>query len=222
MEADRGQVDVASALSVGVHTSLHTSPGPDPRHTNTHWNAHTLAVARELLAVGRNVLTMAWNLNLCFVSWLKKDNDAVGMIYDHRRGAVSVGSCILEWGASLFEVLCSCELFSLWFTQHCCEMNKGEGVCVRINMCVVTTAGVCGGRSQIMGVSWPGQKLEGLATVPTAGIHQLQREDLHCILIVSYLCIFLHYFPSVLLFPCLQWLYFHFATSLLCSDHFNP
>lgn len=30
MEVDRGQADAAAALSVGVHTSPCTAPGPDP------------------------------------------------------------------------------------------------------------------------------------------------------------------------------------------------
>ncbi len=44
MEADRGQADIATVLSVGVHTSPCTGPGPDPitqTCTHSHTHAHT-------------------------------------------------------------------------------------------------------------------------------------------------------------------------------------
>jgi len=41
VEADRGQAEIATALNVGVYTSLSASPGPDP-YTQIH--THTLTV----------------------------------------------------------------------------------------------------------------------------------------------------------------------------------
>lgn len=55
MEADRGQAGIASVLSVGLHTSPCTGPGPDP-FTQTHSDIYlsdsgvgdTVAVALQL------------------------------------------------------------------------------------------------------------------------------------------------------------------------------
>lgn len=39
MEADRGQADIATALSVGVHTSPYSGASPNP-NTHTHTDSY--------------------------------------------------------------------------------------------------------------------------------------------------------------------------------------
>lgn len=65
MEADRGQADIATVLSVGVHTSPCTGPGPDPitqTHTHTHTVTVTSATVGQIRVLGEAV---AVALRLC-------------------------------------------------------------------------------------------------------------------------------------------------------------
>lgn len=56
METDRGQADIATVLSVGVHTSPCIGPGPDPfTHTQSHKLTVTSATVDQIRALGEAV-----------------------------------------------------------------------------------------------------------------------------------------------------------------------
>lgn len=76
MELDRGQVDAAAVLSVGVHTSPCAAPGPDPI-TQTRPLTVTSPTLEDAVAA-----PLVWDLDFLEFGC---DADTVGLIYDSLR-----------------------------------------------------------------------------------------------------------------------------------------
>lgn len=89
MEADRGQADVATVLSVGVHTSPSAGPGPDPLNANTHTCGYLSDSGSDLGVGGSSSCSCVghWLMG-CFINKRQYNGVTVSMIYDHLKGPV--------------------------------------------------------------------------------------------------------------------------------------
>lgn len=149
MEADRGQADVATVLSVGVHTSPCAGPRLRSLHANTHNPGYLRGLGSDLGVGGSSSCSCAgcWFTG-CFINKRQYDGDTVSVIYDHLKGPVDyVRRGWMEMrGLPVWSPL---QLWIIFPLIHSALLLNEEGwasLCVYINVCGVHDRG--GGSGQ--------------------------------------------------------------------------
>lgn len=146
MELDRGQADAAAVLSVGVHTSPCTAPGPDPI-TQARLLTVTSPTSEDAVAAP---------LRLCGTLIFLEfgcDGDTVGVIYDSLRAPADyVWRNESERKGGSFLKSCAAVNYFPFDSLLSLQTKNGWRVCVYKSVCGMHSRGSRGG-SETMGAS---------------------------------------------------------------------